>query len=127
MTIVQTYVQGQQAVKASKCRGDPQPLHPEPLVTAQPWFEDGSGFARLAKNVRQGHVNIWELRSVIELVDILLWPYVKASKGLDLLSSSYHATQCSFVNSWFTFGFATTSKLIDNALMVDLAKGVDTP
>ena len=51
------------------------------LVGAQPWFEDGLGYNKLAKMVRQGNVSIWELRSTIELVDILLWPYVKASKG----------------------------------------------
>ena len=50
-------------------------------MNAQPWFEDGLGYNKLAKNVRQGNVSIWELRSTIELVDILLWPLVKGSKG----------------------------------------------
>ena len=75
-------VQGAQAGKPAKSRGDPQMLHPETLVTAQPWFEDGNGYTRLAKNVRLGNVSIWELRSVIELVDLLLWPHIKDSKGL---------------------------------------------
>lgn len=74
-------MQGTQAGKPAKSRGDPQAIDPEALVSAQPWFEDGLGYNKLAKNVRQGNVSIWEPRSTIELVDILLWPLVKASKG----------------------------------------------
>lgn len=75
------HVQGQKAGKVNRSRGDPEPMHPEALVAAQPWFEDGAGYNRLAKNVRLKNVDVWELRSVIELVDILLWPYVKQCKG----------------------------------------------
>lgn len=77
--------QGSKPSKPSKCRGEPKPIDPEALVNAQNWFEDGLGYTALAKDVRLGLVNIWELRSTIELVDILLWPAVKASKGMKQL------------------------------------------
>ena len=74
-------MQGKKPPTASKARGAPQPVDPAEVVHAQGWFEGGDGFLRLAKNVRTGVLSIWELRSAIELVDVILWPYVKEVKG----------------------------------------------
>ena len=74
-------MQGEKPPTATKARGAPQPVDPAEVVHAQGWFEGGDGFLRLAKNVRTGALSIWELRSAIELVDVLLWPHVKEVKG----------------------------------------------
>ena len=63
----------------AKQRGEPQEADVEAAVGQLPWYSQG--FMRLAKNLKEGHVSTWEARSAVELVDILLWPVMRASGG----------------------------------------------
>jgi hypothetical protein len=63
----------------AKVRGEPKAADPEGVVTQLPWYS--KGFMVLAKNVKEGQVSLWEARSSIELVDIMLWPIMRANRG----------------------------------------------
>ena len=55
-------------------------MNPAGVVADLKWYGKGKGYMLLAKQLRDGQLEFWEIRCIIDLMDLLLWPQIQLSQ-----------------------------------------------